>query len=41
LQAVRMIKGRAAVDFAALGMSLQALADQESDFFRALRKAVK
>jgi len=41
LQAVRMIKGRDAVDFAALAVSLQALADQESDFFRALRKAVK
>ena len=41
LQAVRMIKGRDAVDFAALTVSLQALADQESDFFRALRKAVK
>jgi hypothetical protein len=41
LQAVRMIKGRDAADFAALAMSLQALADQESDFFRSLRKAVK
>jgi len=41
LQAVRMIKGRDAVDFAALAVSLQALADQERDFFRALRKAVK
>ena len=41
LQAVRMIKGRDAVDFAALAESLEALAGQESDFFRALRKAVK
>ena len=41
LQAVRMIKGRDAVNFAALADSLQALAEQESDFFRTLRKAVK
>jgi hypothetical protein len=41
LQAVRMIKGRDAVDFAALAASLQALAVQEGDFFRALRKAVQ
>lgn len=41
LQAVRMIKGRDAVDFAALAASLQALADQESDFFLVLRKAVQ
>ena len=41
LQAVRMIKGRDAVDFAALAMSLDTLADQESDYFQALRKAVK
>jgi hypothetical protein len=41
LQAVRMIKGRDAVNFAALSESLMTLADTESEFFRALRKAVK
>jgi len=41
LQAVRMIKGRDAVDFAALATSLRQLAEQESDFFQDLRKAVK
>jgi len=41
LQAVRMIKGRDAVDFAALSASLQELAVKEGDFFRALRKAVQ
>jgi hypothetical protein len=41
LQAVRMIKGRDAVDFSALGLSLRALADQESAFFRTLRQAVQ
>ena len=40
LQAVRMIKGRDAVNFAALSESLMTLADTESEFFRALRKAV-
>jgi len=40
LQAVRMIKGRDPVDFAALAATLHALADQEEAFFRALRKAV-
>jgi hypothetical protein len=40
LQAVRMIKGRDAVNFAALSESLVSLSDKESDFFRALRKAV-
>ena len=41
LQAVRMIKGRDAVDFAALAVSLEALAEKEGEFFRALRKAIK
>ena len=41
LQAVRMIKGRDTVDFAALADSLLALADQEKEFFRTLRNAVK
>jgi hypothetical protein len=40
LQAVRMIKARDPVDFPALARSLQALAEQEKDFFQALRKAV-
>jgi hypothetical protein len=40
LHAVRMIKGRDAVNFAALSESLMTLADTESEFFRALRKAV-
>lgn len=40
LQAVRMIKGREAVDFGALANALRALADQEESFFRDLRKAV-
>ena len=35
-----MIKGRDAVNFAALSESLMTLADTESEFFRALRKAV-
>lgn len=41
LQAVRMIKGRDAVDFTALSASLLALAEQERAFFRSLRQAVK
>ena len=41
LQAVRMIKGRDPVNFAALRLSLRALADQENAFFLALRKAVQ
>jgi hypothetical protein len=41
LQAVRMIKGRDAVEFATLAAALRALADQEDHFFRALRKAVQ
>jgi hypothetical protein len=40
LQAVRMIKGRDAVNFAALSDALLALSDKEGEFFRALRKAV-
>lgn len=40
LQAVRMIKGRDAVNFATLSESLRALSDKENEFFRALRKAV-
>lgn len=40
LQAVRMIKGRDAVNFAALSESLMSLSDKEREFFRALRKAV-
>ena len=40
LQAVRMIKGRDAVSFAALSESLMGLSYKESEFFRALRKAV-
>ena len=40
LQAVRMIKGRDAVNFAALSESLMGLSYKESEFFRALRKAV-
>ena len=41
LQAVRMIKGRDLVNFAALAASLEMLADHESTFFLALRKAVQ
>jgi hypothetical protein len=41
LQAVRMIKGRDPADFPALAASLRALADQETEFFKALRDAVK
>jgi hypothetical protein len=41
LNAVRMIKGREAADFAALAASLRALADQETEFFKTLRDAVK
>jgi hypothetical protein len=41
VQVVRMIKGRDAVDFAALALSLRSLADQETAFFRALRTAVR
>lgn len=41
LQAVRMIKGRDAVNFAALSDLLLKLSDAERDFFRALRTAVK
>lgn len=41
LQAVRMIKGRDAPDFVALAASLRALADQETEFFKALANAVK
>lgn len=40
LHAVRMIKGRDPVDFPALATALRTLADQEKEFFRALRKAV-
>jgi hypothetical protein len=41
LKAVRMIKGRDAVDFDSLAEALLAIADKESNFFRALYKAVK
>lgn len=41
LQAVRMIKGRDAIDFAALAQSLRQLAQQEREFFLALRQAVQ
>ena len=40
LHAVRMIKGRDTVNFDALSESLMSLSEKESDFFRALRKAV-
>ncbi len=41
LQAVRMIKGRDPVNFAALAAALRALAAQEREFFLALRQAVQ
>ena len=41
LRAVRMIKGRDAPDFPALADALLALAEQERDFFKALRKSVQ
>jgi hypothetical protein len=41
LRAVRMIKGRDAVDFAALAALLEAIAVLEAAFFRDLRKAVQ
>jgi hypothetical protein len=41
LKAVRMIKGREAVDFDVLAELLEAIAQRETSFFRDLHKAVK